>query len=68
MNGWPEPEARVSEAPLVPLTSWQAPEGVPSYAGWPLAWKFHAVQVDCAQHPFTKPLWIWQSFCGDPSW
>lgn len=30
MNGCPEPEARVSVVPLVPLTSWQAPAVVHS--------------------------------------
>ena len=47
MKGWPEPEASVSEAPLVPLTSWHVPGAVPSYAFWPPAWKFHAVHVAC---------------------
>lgn len=50
MNGWPLPEAAVSALLFVPETSWQVPGAVPSYAFWPLACQFHAVQVDCAAH------------------
>lgn len=58
MKGWPEPEASVSEAPLVPLTSWHVPGAVPSYALWPPAWKFHAVQVDCGHAHRSSPTGI----------